>query len=103
MLSAKSLIVLAAAAVAVTADHHFTLRNNCGFGINMSMWVHNANPIINRRFMNVLPVSVTTGLGHRTMVLSLLQSVPILLGTLRFLTVGTVAYATTVTATVVVP
>ena len=53
--------------------------------------------------MNVLPVSVTTGLGHRTMVLSPLQSVPILLGTLRFLTVGTVASATTVTATVVVP
>jgi hypothetical protein len=44
MLSAKSLIVLAAAAVAVTADHHFTLKNNCGFGINMSMWVTMLTP-----------------------------------------------------------
>lgn len=37
MLSAKSVIVLVAAAAVAKADHVFTLRNNCGFGVNMSM------------------------------------------------------------------
>ena len=37
MLSAKSIIILAAMTVAANADHSFTLNNNCGFGINVKM------------------------------------------------------------------
>ena len=100
MLSAKSFIILAAMTVAANADHSFTLKNNCGFGVNMKMWVEYF-----RKFKHYIcdnsPVSAIIGPVLLTTALSLLQSVRILRGALRFQTAGTVASAITVTATAV--